>query len=65
MSQTKLQKAIKEYREKNGLSLHALAKKAGVDVSNIYRYEIGENIPNTKNLSLISKAIGVPFEELI
>ena len=56
---------LRQVREKVGLSLRALAKKADVDFSTIYRIESGDTVPKFDTLEKLAKALGVSVRDLI
>lgn len=56
---------LKEARTKKGLSQSALCKAIGIHVTNISRYERGENKPNTEILQKIANALDVTTDYLM
>jgi transcriptional regulator with XRE-family HTH domain len=56
---------LREAREEAGLSLRAVAVKAGVDFSTIYRIGTGDTIPKFDALEKLAKALGIPVRDLI
>lgn len=52
----KIGENIKQYRQKAGLSLRALAEKCGVDYSTLSRYESGKTTPRYDVLKKIARA---------
>jgi transcriptional regulator with XRE-family HTH domain len=57
---------IRERREAKKLSMRALGRMADVSNSEIYRIEIGERPnPSITVLKALSKALGVPTEEML
>ena len=56
---------LRQAREKAGLSLRALADRAGVDFSTIYRIEAGDTVPKLDTLEKLAKALGVSVRDLI
>jgi len=55
---------IRELRDKQGLSLRALAERCGLSINAISRIERGENSPTVASLHLIARALNVPITEL-
>jgi transcriptional regulator with XRE-family HTH domain len=56
---------LKEARTKNKLSQNELAKLVGIHVTNISRYERGENRPATDVLSKLANALDVTTDYLM
>jgi transcriptional regulator with XRE-family HTH domain len=56
---------IKEIREKKQISQYALAKKSGISITSIQKYEYGQNKPKIENIQKIAEALGVRPSELI
>ena len=56
---------LKELRKEKGLTLAALAKRAGVTLSYIGRLEIGRHDPQLSTLQKIAKALGVSLAGLV
>lgn len=56
---------IKEYREKQGLTLKQLSEKSSLSVSFISDIENNRRNPNLNNLGKISNALCVPMSSLI
>lgn len=56
---------LKEARQKKGLSQSALCKAIGIHVTNISRYERGENKPATEILQKIANALDVTTDYLM
>lgn len=58
---------IKRYREEAGLSLTALATKAGVSKSYLHRLESesGDVRPSGKTLYMVAQALGVTMSDLL
>ena len=57
-------KAVCREREKAGLSLSALAKKAGLSKSTLSQLESGQGNPNIETLWAIAYALDIPFSYL-
>lgn len=60
---------LRRLRKAKGLTQGELAKKAGVGISTIVRYETGKNSPKVEILELITKELGakivvIPEKEL-
>lgn len=60
---------LRRLRKAQGLTQGELAKKAGVGINTIVRYETGKNSPKVEILELITKELGakivvVPEKEL-
>lgn len=62
--QPALGKAIRELREKRGLSLRTFAPKAGVTFNTLSLIERGEANPTWETVKGISAALGVPVSTL-
>lgn len=61
-----LGRAIRFYREKQGLSLAQLANKAKISSSYLNRLELGERLaPSLPVIGNIANALGIPVEHLI
>ena len=56
---------LKSLRLNSGLGLRAFAKKCGISLSTLQRYESGENEPSQENLRRISKNLGRPIAVLV
>lgn len=56
---------LREHREKSGLTVEQAALKAGLSPGYLSRMETGERNVTLKNLSKISKALGVPPRDLV
>lgn len=56
---------LKEERTKRGFSQSALAKQVGVHVTNISRYERGENKPTSAVLTKLADALTVSTDYLM
>jgi len=56
---------LKQARADKGLSQSKLADKIGVHVTNISRYERGENKPTTQVLSKLANALSVSADYLM
>lgn len=56
---------LRQIREKKGLSLRALAEKAGVDWSAINRIELGKTTPKFATLEKLAQGLGVSVRDLI
>jgi transcriptional regulator with XRE-family HTH domain len=56
---------LRQLREKKGLSVRALAEKAGVDWSAINRIELGKTKPRLDTLERLAKALGVGLRDLL
>lgn len=60
---------LRRLRKAKGLTQGELAKKAGVGINTIVRYETGKNSPKVEILELITKELGakivvIPEKEL-
>ena len=60
---------LRRLRKAKGLTQGELAKKAGVGINTIVRYETGKNSPKVETLELITKELGakivvIPEKEL-
>lgn len=60
---------LRKLRKAQGLTQGELAKKAGVGINTIVRYETGQNSPKLEILELITKELGakivlIPEKEL-
>lgn len=56
-------KKLKEIREYRGLTQRALAKKTGLHITTIGKYEINRREPKATQLKLLSDALGVMMED--
>lgn len=56
---------LRQIREVRGLSLRALADKAGVTYVALLRMELGQTDPRLGTLRKLAKALGVTVAELI
>ena len=56
---------LRQLREKKGLSVRALADKAGVAWTAINRMELGKTTPRLATLEKLAKALGVAVRDLI
>jgi transcriptional regulator with XRE-family HTH domain len=56
---------LRQLREQKGLSVRALAEKAGVDFSAINRIELGKSTPKLSTLEKLAKTLGVSIRDLI
>jgi transcriptional regulator with XRE-family HTH domain len=56
---------LKECREKRGLSVRALAKKAKVHYVSLVNIETGKKDPRLSTLLKLTKALGVTLSELV
>lgn len=56
---------VRRLRERAGLSLRELATRAAVSTSTLSNLEIGAGNPGIETLVSISRALGVPFSELV
>ena len=65
MSNLKLGKKIKSYREQLNMSQKELADKAKVSQSSLHYIENDINSPTISNLDKIAKALGVSVAELL
>lgn len=59
-----MQSNIKFYREKNGLTRPALAKRVGVSWETIKAYEVKGALPSLKVAYRIAKELDVKMEDL-
>lgn len=60
-----LSQSIFELRKKNGLSQEQLGEKINVSRQTISNWELGETSPNSEQLMLLSKTLGVSVDELL
>ncbi len=56
---------LKEYRLQNGFSLFQLAQRSGIDRAGLWRMEQGIHRPKPENLQRLSRALEVPYGELL
>jgi transcriptional regulator with XRE-family HTH domain len=56
---------LKEARKKKGVSQSVLAEQAGIHVTNISRYERGENKPTTQVLQKLADCLSVSSDYLM
>ena len=56
---------ISELRSKNGMSQEQLAEKVFVTRQAVSRWEMGETVPNTETLKLLSKLFDVSINTLL
>lgn len=61
---TKPNAKMKKARESAGLSMEALAKKAGVSLATIYRMENGIHNSLTKHAQKVAKVLGKTLNDL-
>lgn len=59
------QRNLRRLREDRGLTLRALAKKAGVGFVSVHRIETGKQDPTLSMLVRLAKALDVTVAELI
>lgn len=57
-------KRLQETRMRNGMSIRALSKAAGVSTATIFKIEKEDNIPMPSTAKKICIALGVEFEEI-
>uniref|UniRef100_UPI0013B3B296 helix-turn-helix domain-containing protein n=1 Tax=Nonomuraea lactucae TaxID=2249762 RepID=UPI0013B3B296 len=57
--------AIRRERDRAGLSLSELAKRAGLAKSTLSQLEAGAGNPGVETLWAIAAALGVPFSRLV
>lgn len=57
--------AVRRERDKAGISLSELAKKAGIAKSTLSQIEAGQGNPSIETLWSLGVALGVPFSRLI
>lgn len=55
---------IRGLREAQGLSLSALARKAGISKPSIWAWEAGKSLPRRKNLEALAAALDVPVDDI-
>ena len=60
-----MSKAIREGRDRLGMSQEALAERLGVSRQAVSKWETGTADPSTSNLLALAKLFGVPAEELL
>lgn len=57
--------SLKRERDRAGLSLSELAKRAGIAKSTLSQLESGSGNPNVETLWALGVALGVPFSQLV
>lgn len=62
---TEFKERLKQARTKKGVSQNELAKRIGVHVTNISRYERGENKPTSEVLSRLANALDTSVDFLM
>lgn len=55
---------LRAWCEEQGTTLHALAQKAGIDHSALYRLASGKAEPGPRTIPALIKATGLTYEEL-
>lgn len=65
MATRKLGDKLREYREKNGLTLGDVAKRLGCSYQAVQKWEAGTARPRTDKLRRLAWLYGVPVEELL
>ena len=55
---------IRRHRIRAGLSMRALAARAGLHAGSISRYESGETVPTLRVAMKLAKVLKVPVERL-
>ena len=60
-----MSKAIREGRDRLGMSQEALAERLGVSRQAVSKWENGTSDPNTSNLIALAKLYGISAEELL
>ena len=60
-----MSKAIREGRDRLGMSQEALAERLGVSRQAVSKWESGQSDPSTTNLLALAKLFGVRPEELL
>ena len=55
---------IRRHRLRAGLSMRALAARAGLNVGSISRYESGEYLPSLRVAMRLARVLKVPVEKL-
>lgn len=58
-------KALKEAREKGGLTQQELAKKAGINSNAYAKIERGSALPELDTLEKLAKALGVTSSDIL
>jgi len=56
---------VRALREKKGLSVQALADRAGMQRPNLSRLELGKHRPSLETLERVADALGVPVADII
>lgn len=56
---------LKSARKRAGLSMRALAERAGVSAQAISKYERGQDVPSSVVIIRLAKALGIPLEWLL
>jgi len=62
---TGLNKRIKYYRKKAGLTQENMSNELGIKVTNYVKYETGERNPKRERLMKISKILGTDYDNLV
>lgn len=55
---------IREFREAAGMTMTDLAGRMGVNVSTVYRWDTGEDIPSAARLPLLADTLGCSIDQL-
>jgi DNA-binding XRE family transcriptional regulator len=56
---------LRKWRERRGLSLRELARKAGMDFSTVHRIEKGTMSPTVNALEKLARALGIEARQLL
>ncbi len=56
---------LREYRERNGLTLEALAGKLGCTIAALSRWELGQRTPRDRQLKKIIEVTGIPVAKIM
>ncbi len=62
---TELGQYIKRRRERENLSLRAVAKQTQVSASTLSRIENGTGVPDTPTLARLARWLNIPFERVV
>ena len=64
-SAERIGRRVREEREQIGLTLEALARKTGMQVSNLSRLEHGKHLPSLETLERVAAALSVRIADLV
>src|SRR3990172_2789462 len=60
-TEIKLCQRLKAHRERQGMSLRALAAKSGLSINAVSRIERGDSSPTVASLARMAEALGIPI----